>query len=250
MRYLLGKHPARRDHRNLKLARYFTPALPPPPPQCDWSSAVAAYSMKLNDTLGCCAIAAPCNQIETWRDNAGFVTVITDSVVLATYKAITGYDGTPATDNGSNETDVLNYWRKTGIGGHTIGAWGDVEPDNTYHAQQVVNLFGGAYIGISCPRWLVKLLDNGEDIPDTWDLAAGQAPDPDAGHAVEVVGYLPGLWKIVSWARTFLVTNRCLVRICDEFHGVLSADMLNGKQQSPTGLDMGALQTDLAIVTG
>ena len=72
--------------------------------------------------------------------------------VLGAYSAITGYD--PATgdnDTGAVETDVLNYWRKTGVAGHKILAYAALEPGNTQHVRDAIDLFGGAYIGLALP---------------------------------------------------------------------------------------------------
>jgi hypothetical protein len=250
MRYCFGKQPARHDARTLALPAYFTPALPPPPPSCDWSANVPAFGMSLNDRLGDCAIAAPAHQAMAWSDSAGKPLVITDAAVLKAYRAVSGYNpNDPSTDVGCNELDVLKYLIKTGIGGHKILAYADVSIGQKVAMQQSVALLGGAYIGIACPAWLVALLDNGGAIPSVWDMKPGQEPDPNAGHAIEVVAYKPDpkfgmLWGAVSWGQVYWLTDRCIAACCDEWHAMVSTDFLTATGNSPVGLDVAGMEAD------
>ena len=87
--------------------------------------------MMHNDTIGDCTCAAAGHLVMEWTANVGAETTPADADILAAYSAITGYDPkTGANDNGAVETDVLNYWRKTGIAGHKIMAYAALEPGN------------------------------------------------------------------------------------------------------------------------
>ena len=61
----LGKKATRRDPHTLRLGKYLTPALPAPPASIDWSRSVTEWGMMLNDTLGCCTIAACGHAVQT-----------------------------------------------------------------------------------------------------------------------------------------------------------------------------------------
>jgi len=67
----LGKLPPRWDRRTLKMARFLTPALTPPPPAVYWSKGFPSWGMYLNDQLGDCTIAAIAHAIQTWKINLG-----------------------------------------------------------------------------------------------------------------------------------------------------------------------------------
>jgi len=76
-RMKLGKKPRRYDRRTLRLARYLTPALPPPPPAVTNSENVTSWGMMLNgpnnygqgipsEGLGDCTIAGVAHAIQVW----------------------------------------------------------------------------------------------------------------------------------------------------------------------------------------
>lgn len=150
----LGKSLPVHDPRTLLLANYLTPALPPAPAQYDYAANIGAtaWGMMANDKIGDCTCAAAGHLIMEWTDDNNALFTPPDQDIINAYAAITGYNPvTGANDNGANETDVLNYWRKTGIAAHQIMAYAALEPQNHNHIMQSVFLFGGCYIGLALP---------------------------------------------------------------------------------------------------
>ena len=250
----LGKRPPRHDPRTLQLENYIIPSkLPAPPAAENWGAAVPTdgWPMMKNDTVGDCTCAAAGHLIEDWTANAtnGKDTVVlSDGDIVAAYSAITGYDpATGANDTGAVEIDVLNYWRKTGIGGHTILAYVAMEPGNHQHVMDAVYLFGGCYIGLALPIsaqnqavWSVPPGGRGGDgAPGSW-----------GGHAVPVVAYDSRGLTCVTWGMLKRMTWQFWDTYCDEAYAVLSQDWLESAGKAPSGLDLPALQADLEQVAG
>jgi len=185
----LGKLLPVHDPRTLLLANYLTPALPPAPAQHYYATNIGAtaWGMMANDKIGDCTCAAAGHLIMEWTDDNNALFTPPDQDIINAYAAITGYNPvTGANDNGANETDVLNYWRKTGIASHQIMAYAALEPQNHNHIMQSVFLFGGCYIGLSLPVTA--------QTQTVWSVPPGGAKGKGAagswgGHAVPVIGY-------------------------------------------------------------
>src|SRR5579872_3337219 len=147
MGLVLGKQPRRDDPRTLKLARYLLPSLPAVQSACDLSGKVAVpWGMYRNDSLGDCTCAAAGHMVMLWSAIAGKPVVPAETDILAAYNAVNG-----GVDQGAVELDVLNLWRKTGIGGDTLLAFAEVDPANGDHVRQAFCLFEGLYIGLQLP---------------------------------------------------------------------------------------------------
>jgi len=244
----LGKAAPKNDHRNLKLAKYLTAALPPPPPSCDWTAKVTSpWGMMLNDALGDCTIAGAGHLIMCWTGNAGVLVVPPDSAIEAAYESIDGYvAGDQSTDNGGVEVDVLNAWRQDGIAGHKIGGWAQVGHRNHQHVMTGVALFGGLYIGVALP-----VSFQGAAI---WDVLPGGAVGDGAagswgGHCVVVVKYDEKGVYVVSWGELIFMTWAAWDAYVDEAYAIVSPDWLVEGAATPAGVDASALAQDLASVT-
>ena len=247
-RMKLGKGPAVRDPRTLQLAKYLRPAaLPPPPAQVDWATKVASWPMMGNDTIGDCTTAAAGHCIEEWTTDAGDPVVVPDAAIVAAYSAVSGYDPrTGKGDVGATEISVLNYWRQTGIGGHTIRAYAALTPGNLDHVRDAVSLFGNCYIGL--------LLPLSAQTQALWSVppggAVGQgAPGSWGGHAVPVVAYDAEGLTVVTWGALKRMTWQFWSAYCDEAYALLSDDFLTAGE-TPAGIDLASLQQDLQEVTG
>ncbi|MCW2687635.1 MAG: hypothetical protein JWR37_2525, partial [Mycobacterium sp.] len=90
-------------------------------------------------------------------------------------------------DQGAVGLDVLNAWRKTGLGGDRIAAFTAVDPANLDHVRLGVWAFGGVWAGFNLPSsaqaqgsapWTVFGDDTGHAAPGSW-----------GGHAVAVAGF-------------------------------------------------------------
>jgi hypothetical protein len=244
----LGKRPRVDDPRTLELANYLQPAvLPPPPPQANWGATVTTWPMMLNDTIGDCTIAAAGHCIEEWTADAGSEVILPNSVILKVYSEISGYDPvTKQHDVGADEITVLNYWRKTGIGGHPIMAYAAVEPGNLDHVRDSVVIFGNCYIGLRMP--ISAQTQAIWSVPPGGPTGQG-APGSWGGHAVPVVAYDPQGLTVVTWGALKRMTWGFWSTYCDEAYALLSNDFLKAGK-APDGLDLAALQQDLADVTG
>lgn len=243
MNYRLGKQPPRHDRRTLRLESYLT--LPAVPDAVDWSGAVSSWPMYLNDQLGDCTCAAAGHMIQCWTANDEFMFTPADSDILSAYKAVSGYDpATPSTDQGCVELDVLNYWRKTGIAGRTIGAFASLRPQSLAHIRAAIYLFGGLYVGLDLPATA-----EGQDVWDWLSRGADSAPGSLGGHAVNLVGYDAEGLICITWGQAKRMTWHFWNAYADEAWCLLSPDWLGSDNRAPVGLDIAALQTDLKAVS-
>ena len=240
----LGKLPVRLDVRTLRLARYVDRTkLPAPPAQLDLTAHVADWPMYDNDRIGDCTIAAAGHMIEAWTAAAGRFTEVSEHDVLHAFDAVKIVD--PSTgEAGAVELDVLTYWRKTGVGGHRIGAFAGV----SLHDEQLVRagayLFGGLYLGLALP-----LTAQHQAVWDwTGSLSGPAKPGSWGGHAVDVVGYDPHGLTVVTWGSLKQMTWSFWERYVDEAYALISPDFLTG-DRAPNGFDLAALKADLELVT-
>jgi hypothetical protein len=243
----LGKQRARHDPRTLQLADYLeTTVLPPAPPDRDWGGKIPpdGWGMMLNDRIGDCTCAAAGHLIQDWTSNTGTETTPSDQEIEAAYEAVSGYDpSTGANDNGAVEIDVLNYWRKTGVAGRKIDAYVSLEPGNTQHVRDSINLFGGCYIGVALPVSAQR--------QETWTVPPGGphgqgAPGSWGGHAVMLVAYNPRRVTCVTWGAVKQMTWSFFTSYCDEAYAILSIGDWLKDGKAPSGFDLGTLQKDLA----
>jgi len=242
----LGKHPARRDDRTLQMASYLrVEELPKIPTEYRWTGKVSTWPMMKNDMVGDCTCAAAGHLIEEWTADVGKEFVPSDDQIIAAYSAITGYDPKTGTnDNGANELDVLNYWRKTGIADRTIQAYIALEPRNRNHVMAAIYLFGGCYIGVMLPLSAQK--QRVWAVPPEGPTGRG-SPNSWGGHAVPVVAYDDHGLTVVTWGALKRMTWSFWETYCDEAYAILSPDFLKSGK-SPLGFDVQTLQNDLREV--
>lgn len=236
----LGKRPVRHDPRQLYFASY-SDALPPPPPASDWTQGKTGWTMALNDTLGDCTIAAATHLQTLWTMNAGTSYVPTDQQVLEAYKAVSGYDGTPNTDNGAVELDVLNFWRKSGIAGRAIAAFTKLNHLDQAHIKQACHLFGGIYTGVLLPDNFEDQMDAGQP----WTLDPKFPPKPENGHAVPIVAYDEKGVTFITWGQLQKATWEWVAAAMDEAYGIVSTDFMTPQKQSASAFDFATLEQDL-----
>jgi hypothetical protein len=241
----LGKLPVRHDVRTLQLARYVdTAELPAPPATYDETAHVPDWPMYANDRIGDCTCAAAGHMIEAWTAAAsGTAKEVSERAVLTAFDAVKITD--PATgEEGAVELDVLKYWRKTGVGGHRIGAFAAVQSHDHGLVRTASYLFGGVYIGLALPVTAQRQA--------VWDwtgsLTGPARPGSWGGHAVDVVQYDGDGLTVVTWGMLKRMTWAFWDRYVDECYGLLSTDFLaHGK--APNGFALAELKADLALVT-
>ena len=244
----LGKLPPKHDPRTLMLRDYLDlSALPPVPASKAWDHSITAWGMCLNDQIGDCTCAAVCHYVQMATVNAaGTEITIPDGDVLTAYEAVSGYrPGHPETDNGAYELDVLKYWRGTGVGGHKLGAWADVDLHNHDLVKAAILLFGATYIGFNVPNSAMQQFNAGQ----SWDVVANDGGIV-GGHAVVVIGYDTAAVEVVTWGRIQRMSWAFWDRYCDEVHAVMAPEWVDGTRPAPSGFDVATLTRDLALVSG
>ena len=246
--FKLGKKPAKFDKRTLLLGKYLTQELNPPPPSVDYGKAVPNWPMFGNDSLGDCTIAAAGHMIEVWTANTGVEKTLAESAIEGAYNHFSG--GNP--DAGANMLDVLNYWRKTGIGKDKIHAFAQIEPKNNLQTQDSIYLFGNCYIGVSLPNFAVvpgHFLDTPWIVPPSGPVGDA-APNPNNGHCIPAVAYDPRNIWVVTWGALKSMSWQFYNTYAEEAYAVLSLDWINKKRKTaPPGFNLAALESDLSAVT-
>lgn len=246
----LGRLPAIRDPRTLRLARYLNQASLPVPPDATTRAAQAKlrFPMYLNDKLGDCTCAAIAHMVQLWDALSGRVPPkITNAEVLTVYEAVSGYDpSTGENDNGAVELDVLKYWRKIGIAGHRIVAFVAVNVKNLFELKTAAWLFDGLYLGVALPITA--------QTQKVWDVVPNAGRDGAAGswggHAVNIVDYDTTGVTIVTWGQLKRVTWAFVAAYVDEAYAALSTDAINGATNlTAEGFDDAQLLRDLAAVS-
>jgi len=242
--YCLGRKAVKTDSRTLRLARYLSPALTPPPASVDWTKGITDWGMMLNDALGCCTIAGVGHAVQVLTANSSSEVTVPDSTILNYYENWDGYvDGDPSTDNGGIELDVLNDWQKQGFSGHALTAFADPNVSNITEIKQVINLFGGVYIGFNVPQSVMNS-DNDPTVP--WDVTGDNTIV--GGHAVFVPKYDADFLYPISWGQVYKMTYAFWSQFVDEAHALLSPDFIEANGLDPAGFNMAQLETDLAAI--
>jgi hypothetical protein len=243
--FALGKLPKREDPRTLQLARYLNlDAIPLIPSGADWAKWVTRFGMFENNRIGDCTCASHAHGIQSRTANAlGQTAVVTvaDASVVAMYSAISGYDPShPSTDRGAYCLDALKYMRSTGLEGHKIDAFAEVNPRHHAMVRAALWLFGGLYIGAILHE-------------SVWDSPIWDAPKPGedvvGGHAMWLCADDADRLTVATWGGKQPVTWDWLDEECDEAYACLARDWLDVGGRCPSGFDLAALQSDLQTVT-
>ncbi len=240
-RMKLGRKAVKTDSRTLLLARYLTATLPPAPLVCDWTKGITNWGMMLNDQLGDCTCAGCGHGLQVWSANSETEVTLPDSAILSAYEEWCGYvNGNPSTDNGGVELDVLTDWRKTSLHGHKLFGFADPTVQDLDEIRQAIYLFGGVYIGMNVPNFIM------ENIPPVWDVTADDG-GIDGGHCVFVCGYDSGTFTFISWGAVYKMTVAFWNQYVDEAHALLSRDWI-GAKGAPDGFDLTQLEADLTLI--
>ena len=238
-----GKHPPVNDYRTLRLKTYMTSQLAAPPPAYDVLATVyqklkvsdpsKLFPLDGNDTLGDCTIAGAAHAITTYRGLIGTERIMTRGMVVKTYMHLTG-----GIDSGLNELNVLNYWRKTGIGGEKILGFAKLDVKNHIHVEQAIQIFGGVYLGFQVQENAV------EDFNAKKPWTTG--PLTQDGHAVFAVGYDKDGVTVLTWGNTQKGTWGWWDECVDEAYAILPVE---AKDSSfAPGFNFAQLKADLTAV--
>jgi hypothetical protein len=220
--------------------------LPPIPAVVDELTRVSDWPMYLNDRLGDCTISAVGHMIEaTTTYGHGTTVKITDGDVLAAYSAVSGYDPkTGANDNGAVMQDVLDYWRKTGIGGHRILAFAELDVRDLSQVAAALYLFGHVYTGLLVPGSAEDQFGAGRP----WAVVADDG-GIRGGHAVDLGYRDTTALAVVTWGSTQLVEYGFWAKYMEEAWVVIDQDWIDATGGSPPGLDTAQLNAAFTTIT-
>jgi hypothetical protein len=242
----LGKAPARRDHRDLKLAKYLDLSkFPAIPDQFGHEGLISDWLMLANDSVGDCVISSAEHQTMLWtaigpkKSAAKF----DDVVSISNYAEITGYNpADPFTDQGTDMHDMATFRRKIGIRDsdgrrHRIAANVWLEAGNLQELYVAMYLFSAVDIGIQFPISAEDQFNSGH----AWDVVMGDTVE--GGHCIAGV-CKRGLPGAVTWGRIQFFTHRFYQIYNDETSVPLSREFLTSGL-SPEGFNLGQLLADL-----
>ena len=240
MEYKLGKLPAEKDKRTLKLKDYLPKVLPPIPTECRWDriKAPTAWGMDGNDRYGNCVIATAAHIIDCDRENEGSVNkrrISDKSVITLTHKM--------GAEDGYVVLERLKWWRNQGMFRTKIKAFTSVGPDHDL-IRSAINIFGHADIGLLMPRaW------QGQNL---WTTGGGSDYRKGSwgGHSVPLLGYYQDptidlVYALCTWGEIVYITAAALDAYCDERYVSILPAWLAHDGKTPSGFNMKQLQADL-----
>jgi hypothetical protein len=241
----LGRKAVVVDTRTMRLSKYFTATLPPPPVSRDWSKGGKTWGLMLNDQLGDCTIAGLGHAVQIWTINSSQEVTVPDSAILQAYEDWCGYSPSdPSTDQGGIELNVLKDFKAQGLAGHNLTAFASVLPANQQHVMQAINLFVGLYIGMEIPQYIMS----GEP-PSLWDIDITADNTIIGGHAVYITGYDLIGPKFISWGTNYQMTWAYFTKFVDEAYALISKDFIEASGLSPSGFSLMDLETDLVNIS-
>lgn len=246
----LGKSPASHDTRDLQLAHFEEEGIKlsiAPVGFGPYHKLPAdGWGMLGNDLVGDCEWAEAAHCVMALNALVDKTVTFNDKGVLADYSACTGYDPKdPSTDLGTDMHKSLAYRRKKGVVDahghrHKIGAYLALEPGNWTQLLEALDVFEVISIGFAFPDYAMSQFNRNKP----WSVVSG-APEPNEGHAVNVVGRPKSRSiYVVTWGRLQEMTNAFYAKYCDEAYAFVSTEDLElGK--SPTGYDLSQLNSIL-----
>jgi hypothetical protein len=245
-RVKLGWTEAPIDPRTLKLSAYVTPDLPAPPATLDWMSNASKWPMFRNDRCGDCVPAAFGHLVGAWTTYAdGKTVLLTDADIITAYSGISGYNPrTGANDNGCISNKALNFWRRTGVGGHKIAAYVNINARDKTAVKAAANLFGGIYIAAQLPLAASTQFDRRQ----TWTPTSGANGRKGSwgGHGIHMGRYDADGFTVSTWGRLQKASWAWWDRYVVEAWGIASADWIAAQAgTNPLGFDLVKMLDDL-----
>ena len=244
------------DPRTLRLSAYTADTLPTAPKSQSWMKKASRWPLLGNDRIGDCVLVSCAHLVQGWTAySRDAESLVAEADVIGAYSAITGYDpkrtsrdGSNPTDRGTNSLAALNFWRRTGIGGHKISAYMKLDPSDHNEVRNAANLFGGIYIAAQLPLAANDQFRAGK----TWTATGGQRGRRGSwgGHAMHLGAYGTTGYTVSTWGRTQALTVGWWNTYVDEAFAVVSEDWLNQLGgTNPLGFDLTAMLADLRRVT-
>ncbi len=154
--------------------------------------------------------------------------------------------GDSSTDNGVVMLDALNYWRKTGLGGHKIKAFMAVDWNNLTEVFQAIQLFGNVFLGVALPLSV--------QTADSWTVSDGGIYAPAGvvggwgGHACPLMAASPQTMTCITWGERLKMSHNFLSDYAEECWVCLSTDWFSAAGNAPSQLNLAQLEADLALL--
>lgn len=197
---------------------------------------------------GDCVFAGGDHEVMLWNAERGKAVTFTGADSIADYSAVTGYNGTPATDRGTDMRTAMLYRKSTGLRDsagkrHKITAFAALAAGDLNQVKQAIWLFSVAAVGIQFPSYAMDQFNAG--LP--WSVR--RSGSIEGGHYVPVVGYDPtaDLFFCVTWGRLQPVTPGFLAKYMDEGYAPLSSEARK-HGRTLEGFDYRQLKADLTAI--
>jgi hypothetical protein len=245
----LGKAAPKFNEKTLALGKYLTGELPSPSAKVfrEYKIPDTAKQMYGNDRYGDCVWAMSANAIILATVHTGTIVVPTLEQVLAGYSAVTGFNPqTGVNDNGTAMTDALDYLRTSGLAGHKILAWAQIDHTNLLHRKIGVDLFGMTLVGVQLPANAQEQFANGQ----SFEVSTVDS-EIEGGHAILHVGYGSEGDDYVTWAKwDQKASAKWSELFVDEEYVIITEDWFNqATRKTPGGIDLATLEADLKLIS-
>lgn len=223
-----------------------------PPIAADWHRYCPPDNDPLgNDRLGLCVEVADARIIQihkavVWNDP----TKPKEADIIARYAAETGYNpATGAGDNGTDTVEDMTAWSTRGIAitdqTKDIPRWARANPQDQAEVNLSIAHAGPVAVTIALPLAFQNL--------SVWDQAPGVGPQwQPAGwgfHRVMCGKFDAGFRTLRTWGRDLVIHPDSWSRFVAAVDVVLSREWLDTTGLSPTGLDLDALDADMAALS-
>ena len=193
-----------------------------------------------NADLSCCVPAGAYRAVQIMRAiTAGDTRKPTADQVAVLYRLWGGWDGTPATDLGTNSDKAGAMWMRYGI------PWGDqfedvpqVVPLGIASLRPAMAFLGPVQLDLALPiAWQTTSL---------WDAVDGPEGEPGSwgAHRVCGAGYGPYLTSLVTWGEEVNITAAGLAKYALGCWACVSRSWLDATGKTPAGLDWDTLAAE------
>ena len=201
-----------------------------------------------NNVVGDCTSAGIGNALRATSSLGGFQTDVTDDNALMFYEESAGYRGTPETDTGAVETEVLSYALRHGYpteSGTYYPLWGSTDTSRSSIALLMASL-GVAYLGVLLAQSDINQIISKPGSILTHDNAEYGDTTPSDGHCLLAWSYT-GLndndtVSLLTWGRIQNVTWAWLDSRIMEAHGLLFPQLTAPTGLYPTGDDLAEIK--------
>jgi len=236
----LGKLPAKRDNKVFLFEKYYT--APTYPAAQSWSDKITNLGMMGNDLIGDCTFATAGHAVQLWSANNGNQIIIDDKAIIKGYSDVSGYNTINGlNDNGAVELDVLSYLRNTGIDGHKILAYTQIQQNRVDLIKAAISIFGCVRL---CAQMPISVQYQSIWTDPKGNLQGGNAPGSWGGHSFLGCAYDETYVYVISWGTILKVEWGWFLDYGDEVHAAFSMDWLNNNL-APNNINLELLQTDL-----